>query len=72
MTIQTFKPKKVKGVVKLRREPYDCFALVELPDGSSEEIEGEYLSDYLKSIGIKNPDHVADRLWNFYKVNVKL
>jgi hypothetical protein len=64
--------KEIHGVIKLRREPYDFYVLVELPDGSSEDISGENLVDYLKTLGIHDPDRVADRVWNFYKVDVKL
>lgn len=64
--------KEVHGVIKLRREPYDFYVTVELPDGSSEDIEGTNLVDYLKSLGVKDADRVGDRVWNFYKVDVKL
>ena len=60
------------GIVKLRREPRDFYVLVELPDGSSEEIEGTEVVEYLKKIGIKDADYIADRVWNFYKVDVKI
>ena len=64
--------KEIHGVIKLRREPYDFYVLVELPDGSSEDVEGDRLVEYLKSLGVRDPDRVADRVWNFYKVDVKL
>lgn len=67
-----FKKQEIHGTIKLRREAFDFYVLVELPDGSSEDIEGTRLVDYLKSLGVRDPDHVADRVWNFNKLDVKL
>jgi len=61
-----------EGIVKLRREPFDMTVLVELPDGSSEEIEGVDLVDYLEKIGLKEPDRCASMVWNLYKVDVQV
>jgi len=63
---------EIHGVIKLRREPFDFFVTVELPDGSSEDIEGTLIVTYLESLGVKEADKVADKVWNFYKVDVKL
>jgi len=72
MNNTVFPVQEIHGVIKLRREPYDFYVLVELPDGSSEDIEGTMLVGYLNSLGVKDADRVADRAWNFYKVDVKL
>lgn len=60
------------GELKITRMPYDTHALVEFPDGASEEVEGGLLVQYLKVLGVKDPDRVADRVWNFYKGRIIL
>ena len=62
----------VKGVISLKREPYDEYVLVAFPDGSSEEVEGVLLEQYLTQIGVRDANRIADRVWNFYKAAVKL
>jgi len=62
----------VTGIVKLTRMPYDSYVLITFPDGSSEDVEGERLVPYLTAIGVKNPDNIADKVWNFYNATVKL
>jgi len=68
----TFQNKSMSGDLALHREPFDEYVTVELPDGSSEELEGEYLEEFLNSIGVKDAGKCADYVWNFYDLTIKV
>ena len=60
------------GKIVITRFPYDTHALVTFEDGASEEVEGSLLSQYLGTLGVRDPGRIADRAWNFYKVTIIL
>ena len=66
------KKKPVVGVVKLEHKPFSKMARVTYPDGENEYVWGEDFVPYLEFIGVKDADNIGDKVWNWYKLSVKI
>jgi hypothetical protein len=57
-------PGKLKIIVK--REPYDEFYSIDLPNGNSEYVLVDVAERILRKYGVKDVDKVLVHVWNFY------
>jgi hypothetical protein len=60
------------GLLVLEHRPFSEYARVKFPDGDDEVVLGVDLPSYLEFIGVKDADKMSDRVWNFYKLTIKI